>query len=180
MKINKEKLSNVFWVIVAIAVMVAVAYSFLTNPVEHIEDRNGENNTAIAVITDKEIIDQKMGSKGLKLTKSKILIAGIDFGGVKFHSKKFTGVEPLLQQNILFSTGFTLSIYNYNIESGNFRLYVLNEDKIIDVLEPSEETSYFYENIKGEFTVVAVGESANFKFEMTTSDYNEYYHFGYE
>ena len=78
MKINKEKLSNVFWVIVAIAVMVAVAYSFLTNPVEHIEDRNGEKQEVSVVIEmkDDEIssisIDETYTQDGERTTKKRL------------------------------------------------------------------------------------------------------------
>ena len=156
------------------------AYSVIANPVEHIEDSNGERDTSIVTITDEEIINHSYGSRGMTRSESNFNIAGWKIGGVRFHSKKFTGVDPLLQQNIIFSTEICLNIYNYNIESGNFRLYVVNDDKIIDIIKPSKETSHYYENIKGTFTVIAVGESANFEFEMNSSEYNEYDHFGYD
>lgn len=178
---NKEKLSKILWGIFAAAMVGVFAYSMLTGSVEHIEDFNGENNTAIATITDAEIIDYySKGSIGIAREKSDFEIAGWQLGGIKFSSNKFSGVEPLLQTDILFTTGFDLNIYNYKVHEGNFRLYVLNEDEIIDILEPSEEYTHHYEDFKGKFTVVAVGESADFEFEMSTAEYNEYYHFNFE
>lgn len=178
---NKERMSKILWILFAIVMVGYFAVSFLTNPFEHIEDHNGDRNSAIATIAESDIIDYDSArSKGMSCSKTDAEIAGWQLGGVKFSSKKFSGVEPLLRTDIIFSTGFYLNIYNYKVKSGNFRLYVLNEGQIIDELEPSEEFEHYYENIKGEFVVVAVGESADFQFEMTTEEYNEYYHFSYE
>ena len=178
---KKEKITNVLWIILAIAIIGYFVFSMITNPVEHVEDSNGENDTSIATIKEEEIIDYlSRGSLGMGVTKKDVKIAGWQLGGVKFHSKKFSGVEPLLRTDIIYTGGFDLNIYDYKIDGGNFRLYVLNEGKIIDVLEPTEDFKHHYEDIKGEFTVVAVGECANFEFKMTTSEYDEYYHFAFE
>ena len=177
----QEKITNILWIVLAIAMIGYFVFSVITDPVEHIEDSNGMDDTSIATIKEEEIIDYlSKGSKGMGCTKKDVKIAGWQLGGVKFHSKKFSGVEPLLRTNIIFSAGFDLNIYDYKVNGGNFRLYVLNEGKIIDVLEPSDKFDHHYENIKGEFTVVAVGECADFEFKMTTSEYDEYYHFAFE
>lgn len=178
---NKEKIKNILWMILAVAVIGYCAYSFLTDPPQDIEDTNGEQDSSIAVITEEEIIAYDAAkSKGMSRSKTDVAIGGIQLGDIRFHSKNFSGVEPLLRTDILFTTGFDLNIYNYKVEAGNFRLYVLNEGKIIDIIEPSDTFNHCYEDIKGEFVVVAVGESAEFQFEMTHADYNEYYHFAFE
>lgn len=177
---NKEKLEKIGFGIMGILVVVFCLYSFITDPFEHIEDRNGANNTNIAVITNSEIIEDKMGSKGMGRTKTDLEVGGWQLGGVKFSSNKFSGVEALLGTDILFSTGMYLNIYNLEVTEGNFRLYVLLDDKIIDVIGPEDGYDHYYENPEGYFKVLAVGESANFSFEMTNSDYDEYYHFTWE
>ena len=177
---NKEKLEKIGFGIMGILVVVFCVYNFIMNPFEHIEDRNGANNTNIAVITNSEIIEDEMPSKGMGRSKTDFEIGGWQLGGIKFSSKKFSGVEALLGTDILFSTGMYLNIYNLEVNEGNFRLYVLLDDKIIDVLEPQEDSTYYLGDIKGYLTVVAVGESADFQFEMTHTEYNEYYHFSFE
>ena len=176
---NKEKIEKILLGVLAILMVAYFAYSMITDPFKHIDDRNG-NNTDIATITNSEIIDYgNSRSGGMARSKSDLMIAGIQFGGIKFHSDKFSGVEPLLRTNVLFGD-ILLNIYNLEVNEGNFRLYVLNEGKIIDEIGPEDEFDHCYENKKGEFVVIAVGESADFKFEMNTSEYNEYYHFAWE
>ena len=177
---DKKKLENIFFTIIAIVVIGFSLYSFLFDTMEHIEDRNGESNNNIAIITNSEIIEQKMSSVGMKKSESNLEIGGIQLGDVKFHSEKFSGVEPLLQTNIMFSSNYSIDIYNYQINSGNFGLYVLLDGKIIDILKPQEDITYYLGDIKGELTIVAVGESADFQFEMTHSEFSEYYHFTWE
>ena len=175
-----EKTKNLLWGLFAVAMVGYFAYLMLFNPFEHIEDRNGEANTAIATITNSEIIEQEMPSRGMSRSKSDFSIGGWQLGDVKFHSNKFSGIMPLLGADIMFSSNYQINLYNYQIHSGNFRLYVLLDDKIIDVLEPQEDSTYYLGDIKGYLTVVAVGESADFQFEMTHTEYNEYYHFSFE
>ena len=177
---NKEKLEKILFSLLAIVMVGYFAYSMIVDPFKHIEDRNGENNSAIATITNSEIIDYgNSRSGGMSRSKTDFVVAGIQLGGIKFHSDKFSGIEPLLRTNVIFGD-ILLNIYNLEVNAGNFRLYVLNEGKIIDVIDPEDEFDHFYENVKGEFVVVAVGESADFKFEMNTTEYNEYYHFAWE
>lgn len=177
---NKDKLEKVLWGILAFVMVGYFIFTMISDPFEHIEDTNG-NNTSISVIKESEILSYESSrSGGMGRSTTDFEVAGIQLGGVKFHSNKFSGVEPLLKSDILFTTGFYLNIYDYNISSGNFRLYVINEGNIIDVIEPNDEYSHYYENIRGEFVVVAVGESADFEFKMNTSEYDEYYHFQWE
>ena len=59
-KLTKQ--NNILWIIVAVVVIAFCAYSFLTSDLEHIEDTNGPDNYALAVITDEDIVKQEMGS----------------------------------------------------------------------------------------------------------------------
>ena len=123
---NKEKIEKILLGVLAILMVAYFAYSMITDPFKHIDDRNG-NNTDIATITNSEIIDYgNSRSGGMARSKSDLVIAGIQFGGIKFHSNKFSGVEPLLRTDVLFGD-ILLNIYNLEVNEGNFRLYVLNE-----------------------------------------------------
>ena len=48
--------NKILWIIMAIAIVAFCAYSFLTSDLEHIEDPNGPDNYALAVITDEDIV----------------------------------------------------------------------------------------------------------------------------
>ena len=139
---NKEKLEKIGFGILGIFVLCFCLYSFLFDRMEHIEDRNGLENTNIAIITNSQIIEEEISQVGMKLSKSNMEVAGFQFGDIKFHSKKFSGVAPLLQTNLLFSSNYSFTIYNYNIHEGNFGLYVILDDKIIAVLKPQEDSTY--------------------------------------
>lgn len=177
---NKKKLETIFWRLFAISVIVVFAFLVLTDDFEHVEDCNGIENTKIATITDSEIVEMEYGSKGMARSKSNLKIDGWQLGGVTFSSKKFSGVEPLLGIDYLIATGFYLNIYDYEIKEGNFRLYVIHEDEIIGILGPEDDTHLEVDNLEGKVTVVAVGESANFKFSMSHSEYDDYYHYAWE
>ena len=138
------------------------------------------HNLLVFSIADLEIIEMKYGSKGMARTKSNMKIAGWQLGGVEFSSKKFSGVEPLLGADYIYASAFSLELYDYEIKEGNFRLYVIHEGEIIGILGPEDDTYIEVDNLKGEVVVVAVGESANFKFSLSHAEYNNYYHYSWE
>ena len=73
--------NNILWIIMAIAIVAFCAYSFLTSDLEHIEDTNGPDNYALAVITDEDIVKQEMGALNVGLSKD-ALATGVTFAAL--------------------------------------------------------------------------------------------------
>ena len=171
---NKETLQKYGWGIFAVIFIAVFAFMILTDDFEHIEDTNGPNNYNIQRITTDDIVNDDMGSKGLTKSKTDFKVGGVQFGGVTYESKKYSGVSELLYTNYLFNSTFTLTIYEYEIKEGNFELVVVNDDKIVGKFTPGLTSTLTIDNLKGNVCIKAVGESANFHFKMMFSDYNEY------
>ena len=169
-----EKTKNILWAAFVVVFLLAFAYLIIFDDFEHIEDTNGANTT-INRITDQQIIDNEMDSKGMKYGKSRLEALGLTSGMVNFSSDQFTGVIEIMQIDYMIAPTFTLDIYNYQINEGNFELVLISNDRIIARLSPGDEET-FTANIKGDLRVVAVGESANFYFEMTRSYFDQFTH----
>ena len=69
--------------------------------------------------------------------------------------------------NFIGKSDIHVYIVHLNVESGNFRLVVINDDKIIkDIpLDAFGETFYF-EDLKGTFAIRVAGESAKCDFHI--------------
>ena len=169
-----ESLKNKLWAIFAVVFLLVCGYMIIFDNFEHIEDTNGAS-TKINRITDQEIIDCKMESKGLKYSKSKTTLLGIESSMVCFSADQYTGVMELMHADYMVDPAFTLDIYNYKINAGNFELVLVSNNRIIGRISPGDEET-FVADIKGDFTIVAVGESADFSFEMTYSYFNTFSH----
>ena len=155
-----EKTKNILWGIFTVVFIIVFACLIIFDDFEHIEDTNGANTT-INRITDQQIIDGTPESKGLKYGKSKLSGLGLTSGMVSFSADQYTGVMEIMQVDYMVAPTFTLDIYNYQINEGNFELILISNDRIIARLSPGDEET-FTANIKGDLRVVAVGESANF------------------
>lgn len=171
---NKETLQKYGWGLFVVVFIAVFAFMILTDDFEHIEDTNGPNNYSIQRITIDDIVNDDMGSKGLTKTKTDFEVGGVQFGGVTYESKKYSGVSELLYTNYIFDSTFSLTIYEYEIKEGNFELVVVNNDKIVGKFTPELASTLVIDNLKGKVSIKAVGESANFHFKMMFSDYNEY------
>ena len=169
-----EKTKNTLWGVFTVVFILVFAYLVIFDDFEHIEDTNG-SNTTINRITNQEIIDGVAESKGLKYGKSRLEGLGLTSGMVNFSADKFTGVMEIMQVDYMIAPTFTLDIYNYQINEGNFELILISNDRIIARLSPGDEET-FTADIKGDLRVVAVGESANFYFEMTRSYFDQFTH----
>ena len=152
---------------ILIIFIVAVIW-MLSNNIDHVEDINGED-TAIAVITEMDIVNNNYGSRNFVTKENR--------SGVRFYSKKFTGVQEVFYQNYLTETTVCLNISEYTVTEGNFRIAVIHENKLIAMLGPEDDASaYCFENIKGRLSFRLVGESASFNFRMTKQEYNQFFH----
>jgi hypothetical protein len=85
----------------------------------------------------------------------------------------------LMHADYMVDPAFTLDIYNYKINAGNFELVLVSNNRIVARISPGDEET-FVANIKGDFTIIAVGESADFSFEMTYSYFDTFSHILWE
>ena len=159
-KKNLQKKSNILWIIMAVAIVAYFAYALLTDDFEHIEDTNGPDNYALATITDENIIKQDLGSLNVKRS------SGILHDGITFSSGMFSGVYEVFTTNFLLNSDFTMDLTNFYINGGNFKMALVNEDKIVATVEPDMFASVELHDLNGSFSLVIAGESADFEFTL--------------
>lgn len=162
---------KILWGVFAIILVVVCVVWFIQSDLKHIEDTNGADNYSLTTITDENIINQDMGALGFETAKNK-------FAGdtIEFHSNKFTGVCEILYDNLIGSSDFTLNISNFAVNSGNFKMAVVHNDEIVKVIEPGTMINYTLEDVSGTVSLVIAGESADFSFSMSQTDYELHSH----
>lgn len=125
------------------------------------EDTNGADNFELQTITDENIIHLETGASGLAYKESNLGL----LQSSEYYSKNFNGVEQIYLTNFVGSSDIYVYIGHMNVESGNFRLVVINDDKIIhefDLDTFGEE--FLFEDLTGTFSIHVAGESAKFDF----------------
>ena len=142
------------------AVVVICGYSFLNSDLKHIEDTNGPDDYTLTTITDENIIKQDMGA--LNVSKS----TGLLNDGVTFKSDKFSGVYRVFQTNFFFDSDFLMDVAGFWVNSGNFRMCIVNDGKIIATVEPGMFATCELSDLNGSFELVIAGESADFEFTL--------------
>lgn len=158
-KLNSKQ-SNILWIILAILIVAYVAYSMLTSDLEHIEDQNGPEDYTLAVITDENIIKQDMGALNISMS------TGLLNDGVTFKSDRFTGVYRVVLTNFLFDSDFLMDVTGFYVNSGNFRMCIVNDGKIIADVEPGMFATCELSDLNGSFELIIAGESADFEFSL--------------
>ena len=127
------------------------------------EDTNGEDNFELQTITESNIINRDIGASGLGYEE----ISVGDITSTEYESKNFNGVEQIYMTNFIGKSDINVYIGHMNVESGNFRLVVINDDKIIDEIPlDAFGDTFLYEDLKGEFAIHVAGESAAFNFHI--------------
>lgn len=159
-KKTNPQLSKIFAILIAIAVIGFSGYSFLTSDLKHIEDTNGPDDYTLTTITDENIIKQDMGA--LNINKS----TGLLNDGVTFKSNKFTGVYRVFTTNFLFGSDFQMDLAGFWVNGGNFKMAIVNNDEIIAVVEPGMFAEVLLHDLKGSFSLIIAGESADFEFTL--------------
>ena len=159
-KQNLQKQNNTLWIIFAVVMVILGSYFFLTDGMEHIEDTNGPDNYALAVITDENIIKQDMGSLNVKLS------TGILDDGVTISSKKFSGVYRVFVTNFFLNSDFQMDLAGFWVNGGNFRMCLVNNGEIIADVEPGMFPEVLLHDLNGSFELVIAGESADFEFTL--------------
>lgn len=155
MKLN-EKMKKIIAIVGAVVIVVVGAVWFLDSDLEHIEDTNGAENFTLQTITDENIINRDIGAMGLKTSKDSIS------NTTTYSSKKFTGVEEIYGLNI-WGNRFEITINHTRVDSGNFKVVLLEGDKIVHEFKLNELTqTYVLENPNGYISLRIAGESADF------------------
>ena len=159
MKLN-EKTKKTLSLIGALVVAVVVLVGVFLGGTEHIEDTNGPDDYTLTTITDENIIKQDMGA--LNVSKS----TGLLNDGVTFKSDKFSGVYRVFQTNFFFDSDFLMDVAGFWVNSGNFRMCIVNDGKIIATVEPGMFATCELSDLNGSFELVIAGESADFEFTL--------------
>lgn len=159
-KKTSPKQNNLLYILIAVAVVVICGYFFLNSGLKHIEDTNGPDDYTLTTITDENIIKQDMGA--LNVSKS----TGLLNDGVTFKSDKFTGVYRVFQTNFFFDSDFLMDVAGFWVNSGNFRMCIVNDGKIIATVEPGMFATCELSDLNGSFELVIAGESADFEFTL--------------
>lgn len=159
-KKTSPKQNNLLYILIAVAVVVICGYSFLNSDLKHIEDTNGPEDYSLVTITDENIIKQDMGALNVKKS------TGLLNDGVTFKSDKFTGVYRVFQTNFFFDSDFLMDVAGFWVNSGNFRMCIVNDGKIIATVEPGMFATCELSDLNGSFELVIAGESADFEFTL--------------
>ncbi|MBQ8015553.1 MAG: hypothetical protein IJ264_05140 [Clostridia bacterium] len=151
-----EKIKKIIAIVGAVVLVIVCAVWFLGSDLEHIEDTNGAENFALQTITDDNIIKRDVGAMGLE--KSTDAISNT----TTYSSEKFTGVEEIYSNNI-WGNRLEITINHARVDSGNFKIVLLEGEKIVHEFALNELThSYVLENPNGYISLRIAGESADF------------------
>ena len=126
------------------------------------EDTNGADDFTLQTITDENIVQLDTGSSGLGYSEENF--ADVLYSS-EYHSNNFNGVEQIYLNNYILPSDVEIYIGHMVVESGNFKLAVVNNDEIIHeiALDSFGETIRF-EDLSGSFSIHVAGESAKFEF----------------
>ena len=166
-----EKIKNKLWIIFAVVfVIVFIVWVGLSPRPDHIKDTNGADNYVLQEIKERDVVANSMGCRGsIKESETNWDVAGFNLSsGIKYSSKKFTGVYVLHTATIFKGSDIYVCLTNFQIKSGNFAFYVLLDGEIVGQVKPDEFgfSELTINNITktGTLEYIIAGESANFKF----------------
>lgn len=169
------KIKNILWGIFAVALVVVIVVWMIVNPSpEHIEDTNGADNYSLQTITEQDVVAMEMGSRGaINISESHYDLTGFEISnGVRYSSKKFTGVYLVYSCQIFKGSDIYVSLAEFDIKDGNFAFCIVFDGKIVGQVEPNEfgMADFTLENVEktGVLEYIIAGESANFAFTAPT------------
>ena len=167
-------IKKLLWTLFVVAMVIASIYFLVFGEKleEHIPDTNGPEDYSIAMITDEEIEAGNRLSKGGLTTRTKKTMLGLGDPVTIYSCKEFSGVYMLDMTNLVFGD-FSFDIYDFEVTAGNFAIYILCNDQIVDVVKPGESSvRYVLENSQsGTYEVLLVGESASFTFTASADEF---------
>lgn len=176
MKLNlNPKTKNILWGVFAAVLLVVFAVWMIANPgPEHIEDTNGADNYSLQIITDYDVIEQSMGSRGaVSKTELHYEFSGLKISdGTKYSSKKFTGVYCLYTATLFKGSDIYVSLAEFEIKEGNFAFFIVFDGEIVGKIVPDDYATaeFTLKNVRKTGTVeyIIAGESASFSFVAPT------------
>lgn len=155
---------------VIIVIVVIAAIMLFNTELEHIEDTNGADVFELQKITDENIINRDMGALNVGVKTNKIT------NNVEISSDKFTGVYEVVYSNLLGKSDFVFELIDFRVNSGNFKMVVVHDDKIVATITPDNYDTFVLEDINGTVSVVIAGESADFSMRMSRFEYEQFSH----
>ena len=173
---KKNKFAPILAVIAAIALVVVY---FLLPGVEPIEDTNGPDDFSLAVLTDADIVaDSYSSTGGLTTSTGRVTLPGgwEISDGVEISAKELSGITELLWADYILPSDFYLEISSFTLESGNARLVVVNEGKIVAEIEPGTDIICRLDDLTGRTSLRLATESARFTLVLPTASYDSFEH----
>ena len=160
---KKPQQNNILWIILAIAIVAFGGYSLLTGATDPIADTNGPDDYSLAVITDENIIKQDLGARNVSIVTNSFNPLNND---VTIKSDNFSGVYRIFLTNFLFNSDFDMDVTDFWVNSGNFRMCIVNGGKIIADVESGMLVNVSLSDLNGSFELIIAGESADFEFTL--------------
>ena len=169
-----EKTKKILWgLFTVIFIVVFVVWMILNPSPEHIEDTNGRDDYTIEKITEEEIVNLSIGSRGTVATEELTIESGSIklSNGIRYSSDKFTGAQSLYTTTIFKGSDIIIDLFYFNIYEGNFAFYIVLDDKIVGQVEPNVPgmTTFIMHDIEktASLSYIIVGESASFEFTIS-------------
>ncbi len=165
------KTKNILIGIAVVAFLAVFAVWMLASPKpEHIEDTNGADNYALQTITEQDVVELKMGTRGsVSQSETQMNVAGLSISdGRKYSSNKFTGVYQIYAATLFKGSDIYVQLSEFEITEGNFAFYIVFDGEIVGQLTPGEVgvSEFTLENVEktGSLEYIIAGESAAFEF----------------
>ena len=170
MNIN-VKIKNILWIVFAVVLVVVGAIWMFADPqLKHIEDTIGAGDYSLQTITEQDVVEHNMGTKG-SVNKRETRFGNIS-NGIKYSSKKFTGVHRLYTATIIEGSDIYVSLAGFEIREGNFAFYIVFDGKVVGKIEPDDfaAAEFIIENVEktASLEYFIAGESASFEFIAPT------------
>ena len=144
-------------------ILLTLMCLMLTGCGEEYEDTNGEDNYKLQTITDANIINLETGSSGLSYEE-------LDLGllhSSEYSAKNFNGVDRIFTTTLIGKSDIRVYIGHMNVEKGNFKMVVINNDKIIHEFDlDTFNEEFYFEDLSGDFSIHVAGESAAVDFHI--------------
>lgn len=145
--------------IFTLVLLSIISFSLASCSIGHIKDTNGDDDFSLCSIDDEKIINTKFSS----YTQTMAITSQIN-KTVNYRARKFSGIYVLKE---IYPSSNKLTIKsNITVESGNLRVVVIQDDRIIKDLPFGENQTTVIDNPNGEYVVKIVGESAKFKLKL--------------
>ena len=130
---------------------------------EEYEDTNGPDDFSLQTITDENIVNLDIGASNLSYKEQNVG----SLHSSEYYSDNYNGVSQIYLEGFVGKSDVTVYIGTMSVTAGNFKLAVVLDDEIIQEIPiDTFNEEFFFEDIKGDFSIVVAGESAEFEFYL--------------